>query len=131
MTINEYQQLAMRTSNGVPHDRVLNGCLGLAGESGEEWDHVKKAMFQGHELDKKHLMEEAGDICWYLAELATGLGVSLESIMKKNIEKLLLRYPQGFDPERSKHREGENHGPGDRSEEMAHSPWGELPCTNH
>lgn len=30
-----------------------------------------------------------------------------------------LRYPQGFDPERSKHREGENHGPGDRSEEMA------------
>ena len=105
MTINEYQHLAMRTSNSVPHDRLLNGCLGLAGESGEVCDHVKKALFQGHELDKKHLIEEAGDVCWYLAELATGMGVSLESIMKKNIEKLMLRYPQGFDPERSKHRE--------------------------
>lgn len=35
MTINEYQELAQRTSNGVPHDRLLNGCLDWLGRVGK------------------------------------------------------------------------------------------------
>lgn len=104
MTINEYQKLAQRTSPD-DHNKLLNACLGLAGETGEVCDILKKYLFQGHELDRAHMIEELGDCAWYLAEAASGLGVSLEDILIQNIAKLRRRYPQGFDPERSVHRE--------------------------
>ena len=106
MTINEYQQSAMRTASSTePTELILNGALGLCGESGEVADAVKKFMFQGHPLEKKHLAKELGDICWYLAITAKGLGYDLETIMKMNVEKLWKRYPEGFDPEKSLHRQ--------------------------
>ena len=106
MTINEYQQLAQRTANmKTPNAKIKNGILGLCGESGEIADIYKKYLYQGHELDREHMAEELGDVCWYVAELATGLGVTLEEVMARNIEKLRKRYPDGFDAERSVHRE--------------------------
>ncbi len=107
MTIQEYQQLAMKTLNPdlSEKDILINGVMGLCGESGEAIDIVKKWLAQGHELDKEKLAKELGDICWYLAETATALGLSLEDIMTANIEKLKKRYPEGFDAERSVHRE--------------------------
>lgn len=61
MTINEYQTEALRTAAGMNHPNndeiLLNGVMGLCGESGECVDMVKKYRFQGHELDKAHL-------CW-------------------------------------------------------------------
>lgn len=106
MTINEYQKLAMKTLNPElsEKDVLINGVMGLCGESGEAIDIVKKWLAQGHELDKEKLAKELGDICWYLAETATALGCSLEDIMSANIEKLRKRYPEGFDSERSIHR---------------------------
>jgi NTP pyrophosphatase (non-canonical NTP hydrolase) len=106
MTINEYQKLAMKTLNPElsEKDVLINGVMGLCGESGEAIDIVKKWLAQGHELDKEKLAKELGDICWYLAETATALGCSLEDIMAANIEKLRKRYPEGFDSERSIHR---------------------------
>ena len=106
MTINEYQALAMRTSNkSLSTDmNLLNGALGLAGESGEVADLVKKHMMQGHDLDATHVAKELGDICWYIAETANAIGYDLETIMQMNIDKLLERYPDGFDTERSQHR---------------------------
>ena len=103
MTINEYQKLAMTTLNPDlrQKDVLINGVMGLCGESGEAIDIVKKWLAQGHELDKEKLAAELGDICWYLAETATALGLSLETIMAANIEKLKRRYPQGFDSARS------------------------------
>ena len=71
MTINEYQEKAQRTSSTkTPTHKLTNACLGLAGETGEVCDLLKKALFQGHELDADKLIEEAGDCAWYLAELA-------------------------------------------------------------
>ena len=106
MTINEYQKLAMTTLNPALSDKdvLINGVMGLCGESGEAIDIVKKWLAQGHELDKEKLAKELGDICWYLAETATALGLSLEDIMAANIEKLRKRYPEGFDAARSLHR---------------------------
>ena len=106
MTVNEYQKLAMKTLNPelAEKDVLINGVMGLCGESGEAIDIVKKWLAQGHELDKEKLAKELGDICWYLAETATALGYSLEDIMTANIEKLRKRYPEGFDSERSIHR---------------------------
>ena len=107
MTINEYQKLAMTTLNPELSDKdvLINGVMGLCGESGEAIDIVKKWLAQGHELDREKLKKELGDICWYLAETATALGCDLEEIMTANIEKLRKRYPEGFETERSVNRE--------------------------
>ena len=106
MTVNEYQKLAMTTLNPAlsQKDVLINGVMGLCGESGEAIDIVKKWLAQGHELDKEKLAKELGDICWYLAETATALDLSLEDIMSANIEKLKKRYPDGFDADRSINR---------------------------
>ena len=90
MTINEYQKLAMTTLNKdlSEKDILINGVMGLCGESGEAIDIVKKWMAHGHELDKEHLAKELGDIAWYLAEAATALDMPLEDILQMNIDKL-------------------------------------------
>ena len=107
MTVNEYQKLAMASLNPelTQKDILINSVMGLCGESGEAIDIVKKHLFQGHELDKQKLAKELGDIAWYLAEAATALGMDLDDIFAANIEKLKKRYPEGFDAERSIHRE--------------------------
>lgn len=84
MRIDEYQQLAMRTST-EGHDRVENGCLGLIGESGEIVDVVKKWRFQSGEdapLPADKLIDECGDVLWYCAELAEGLGGDISDLYK-------------------------------------------------
>lgn len=107
MTVNEYQKLAMTTLNPAlgKKDVLINGVMGLCGESGEAIDIVKKWLAQGHELDRQKLAKELGDIAWYLAETATALDLNLEDILQANIDKLKKRYPEGFDSERSIHRE--------------------------
>ena len=109
MTINEYQTLAMTTLNPELNkkDVLINGVMGLCGESGEAIDIVKKWLAQGHELDREKLAKELGDIAWYLAETATALDLDLEDVFAANIEKLRKRYPEGFDSQRSIHRESE------------------------
>ena len=107
MTINEYQQLALRTLNPQlsEKDVLINGVMGLCGESGEVIDIVKKHLAQGHSLDKEKLAKELGDVAWYLAETAYAIGYPLEEILQMNIDKLKTRYPDGFDPEKSMNRE--------------------------
>ena len=103
MTINEYQSLAMRTLNPAlsKKDVLINGVMGLCGESGEAIDLVKKHLAQGHALDREGLIKELGDVAWYLAETAYALDVDLETVLAGNIEKLRRRYPQGFEREKS------------------------------
>ena len=106
MTINEYQKLAMTTLNPAldKKDVLINGVMGLCGESGEAIDIVKKWLAQGHELDREKLTKELGDIAWYLAETAYALDIPLEDILQANIDKLKKRYPEGFDAQRSINR---------------------------
>lgn len=106
MTINEYQRAALRTASNENENypRLLNGLMGLSGEAGEAIDILKKNLFHGHELDKEHLAKELGDVAWYLAVSADALGYNLETILQMNVDKLMKRYPEGFDVEKSKHR---------------------------
>lgn len=110
MTGNEYQKLALTTLNPAlsEKDVLINGVMGLCGEAGEAIDIVKKHLAQGHELDREKLIGELGDIAWYLAETAHALGVSLDEVLERNIDKLKKRYPEGFDENRSIHREKED-----------------------
>lgn len=107
MTLNEYQALAQRTANkdlkGI--EVIRDGCYGLCGESGEVIDILKKHEFQGHKLDRNKMLDELGDVLWYVVQLATGLNVTLEEVAVGNIYKLMKRYPQGFEADRSINRE--------------------------
>ena len=109
MNVNEYQREAMTLLNPeIPRkDVLLNALMGLCGESGEAIDLMKKHLFQGHELDRDKMVKELGDVAWYLAEAATGLGVDLSEILQRNLDKLHARYPKGFDTQRSREREAE------------------------
>jgi mazG nucleotide pyrophosphohydrolase domain len=106
MKVNDYQKAALRTASNMneQYPRILNGVLGLAGESGECVDIVKKHLFHGHELDKEHIAKELGDVAWYLAVAANAIGYDLETILQMNVDKLMKRYPDGFDSEKSIHR---------------------------
>ena len=105
MDLNEYQLKASRTINPAlsPRDRILNGAIGLSGETGEVNDLIKKFIFHDHDLPVKDFINELGDVLWYLAELTTAIGVDLEEVAQKNIDKLKERYPDGFTVSRSYH----------------------------
>lgn len=105
MRLNEYQVLAGRTMNPMltPEETELHALSGLAAEVGEIHSLYQK-VYQGHELDYIALSKEIGDTLWMIAELCTALGLRLEDVATQNIDKLRRRYPNGFDPERSKHR---------------------------
>ena len=86
---------------------LLTASVGLASESGEFSEIVKKIVFQGKEYNddiRYHMLRELGDICWYLANAANALGADLEEIVKMNVEKLEARYPNGFEVARSENR---------------------------
>lgn len=106
MKINEYQELALTTMNKQLSERdvLINSVMGLCGESGEVIDIVKKHISHGHELDREKLIDELGDVAWYLAECSYAIGVPLEDVLQRNIEKLKSRYPDGFSSERSINR---------------------------
>lgn len=107
MQLNEYQKEVMRTADTAyltRFDRLTNGALGLCGEAGEVADIIKKALFQGHEIDEEHIAEELGDCAWYIVYTADAIGMTLDEILEKNKVKLRNRYPCGFDADRSIHR---------------------------
>ena len=106
MEVNAYQKLALRTLNKdlTTKEQLADGLMGLNGEAGEAIDILKKHLFQGHDLDKKHLAKELGDVAWYLAVSADAIGYDLEVILKTNIDKLRDRYPTGFNSDLSLNR---------------------------
>ncbi len=107
--LDEYQNLATRTnpSNDLEKN-TINAALGLCGESGEVADIVKKWKNQGHSLDETKVIEEIGDVLWYVSLMAHTLGYTLSEVATINIEKLKKRYPNGFDPNKSINRKGEH-----------------------
>jgi len=107
LELNEYQALAQRTSRKdiSPDDHLMNAMLGLAGETGECCDLVKKCFFQDGRDIRADLMDELGDCMWYIVEAVSAMDWTLEEVAQHNIEKLEKRYPLGFDADRSLHRE--------------------------
>lgn len=105
MNLNEYQNECLRTLPELnERDIVINGVLGMNGESGEVADELKKYLFHGHDYNEDKFVEEIGDVLWYIATTLSGLGVTMEECAKRNIDKLKKRYPIGFDANRSKSR---------------------------
>ena len=83
---------------------LLNGVLGLTGEAGEVADLVKKGIFHEKGIDIEHLKKECGDVLWYLAMICDSVGITLNEVMQTNVDKLIARYPNGFDAYLANHR---------------------------
>lgn len=102
---DDYQKETRRTA-GKDSLEIL--ALGLAGEAGEVADAVKKIIGHGHPLDSVKLVRELGDCLWYVARLADVLGYSLTRVAEVNVEKLRIRYPDGFSTASSLNRKTED-----------------------
>lgn len=101
MKLNDYQEEAHAFQRHDMPDTTPKDALGLAGETGEVVDYLKKTLFHGHPMDEMKLADELGDVLWYLSALATRYGFSLEFVARRNIAKLAKRYPEGFSTEAS------------------------------
>ena len=100
MEFSEYQHFSRRTA-AYPRDAWLSyPALGLAGEAGEVAEHAKKAIRDhGGMVDdarRSAISKELGDVLWYLAQLASELGLELEDIARENLEKLFSRQRRGM-----------------------------------
>lgn len=100
MTLKEYQEFCARGILPATLERepIVGFALGLAGEAGEVVDDIKKKYFHGRDIDPQHTIEELGDVMWYVANIATQLGVSIEELIENNVGKLSKRYPTMYEP---------------------------------
>lgn len=72
--------------------RVAHAVIGIATEAGELLDSVRHGS-----IDKVNVIEECGDVLWYMAVLMDAVGSSFEDVMGVNIEKLRKRFPEKFE----------------------------------
>jgi len=74
---------------------ILHMAVGVSGEAGELIDAIKKAVIYRKDIDIKNIIEELGDLEFYMEGLRQGLGISREETITANIEKLGKRYSDG------------------------------------
>ena len=93
---------------GANIERLTTAGVGLAAESGEFLEIVKKMVFQGkpwNDDNREHLIIELGDVMWYVAQACMALDIPFDDVIIRNVEKLEKRYPGGsFDVEKSEKR---------------------------
>ena len=93
---------------GANIERLTTAGVGLAAESGEFLEIVKKMVFQGkpwNNDNREHLIIELGDVMWYVAQACMALDVSFDDVVRGNVRKLEKRYPGGsFSVEKSEVR---------------------------
>ena len=93
---------------GANIERLTTSGVGLAAESGEFLEIVKKMVFQGKpwsDANREHLLIELGDVMWFVAQACIALDVDFEEVIEMNVKKLEKRYPGGeFDIHKSENR---------------------------
>jgi NTP pyrophosphatase (non-canonical NTP hydrolase) len=99
MELSEYQRESRRTAEYPREAWLVYPGLGLAGEAGEVAEHVKKAVRddggQVSEERRTAMSKELGDVLWYVAQIASELGLELEEIARQNLDKLRSRQRRG------------------------------------
>ncbi|NOZ82019.1 MAG: nucleoside triphosphate pyrophosphohydrolase family protein [Candidatus Micrarchaeota archaeon] len=97
MTFSEYQKESRKTA--VYPRGIIYPALGLGGEAGEVLEKIKKIIrdregkVDAEVLEK--ISKELGDVLWYIAQLCTELGLDMEEVARKNLEKLFSRKERG------------------------------------
>ena len=94
MDFKQYQDKSFTTATETSKN-IYDMTLGMAGESGEIANKIKKVMRDGATLDKEDIKKEIGDVLWYCAGLCTVIGISLDDVAETNIAKLMSRKERG------------------------------------
>lgn len=115
---DEYTKFAIRTEADASNmallgrlgsaARLLHAAIGVGGEAGELLDAVKRHVFYGKPLDRVNVMEEAGDILWYLAIVCDVCGCTFKELQDMNIAKLMARYPEKYTDTEALNRDLDN-----------------------
>ncbi len=98
--LNSYQCASRRTWSEIKTDHpIVYPTLGLANEAGEVAGKIKK-IFRDKggvigEAERGALKDELGDVLWYLAQVCTELGLTLEEVAEANLQKLASRQSRG------------------------------------
>jgi len=97
--LSEYQRLSRRTAEYPREAWLAYPALGLAGEAGEVAEHAKKAIRDDagsvSPERREKMAKELGDVLWYVAQLASELGLDLDAVAQANLAKLLSRQRRG------------------------------------
>ena len=83
---------------------LIHCALGIAGEAGEFVDAVKKHAIYGQPLDRENLIEELGDLRFYMTAMQNKFGISDDDVLSANVEKLLKRYKKSYSDAEAKDR---------------------------
>lgn len=100
MDFNTYQKESRKTAiyPKIGHE-IVYPALGLAGESGEVVEKIKKLFRNDNGVisdeAKIELAKELGDVIWYVSQIATELGISMEEVVQMNLLKLKKRMTEG------------------------------------
>jgi NTP pyrophosphatase (non-canonical NTP hydrolase) len=96
VTIEQYMADVARTMRpGVEVDHITEGVLGLTSEAGEVADLVLKGKW-GQLIPVDKLVDELGDVLFYLTQLGISCGYTLHGLMERNVAKRQKRYPNGW-----------------------------------
>lgn len=85
--------------------RLDHAVTGICTEAGEIADAIKKHKFYGKPLDRTNLIEELGDLYWYINVAQDVLGVTTDEVQAINNAKLRARYGQKFSEEAAINRD--------------------------
>jgi NTP pyrophosphatase (non-canonical NTP hydrolase) len=105
MQLNEYQERARETAHYQNvGSNILYPALGLAGETGEVVEKVKKHIHHNisataSEMSpekREEIIKEMGDVLWNLSQLAMEFSVPFEEVAQKNLDKLASRKERGL-----------------------------------
>lgn len=95
MTLNQYQEEALKTAIYPEDKKIIYPTLGLTGEAGEVAEKVKKVIRDNNQEftdeKKRQIALEISDVLWYCATLAHDIGYTLEDIAQMNVDKLASR----------------------------------------
>lgn len=82
----------------------VHSVLGISGEAGELLDAVKKAVIYRKPLDMENVIEELGDLEFYMEQLRQSLGLTREECLQHNIIKLTRRYGEKYSDKAARER---------------------------
>ena len=95
MDFNQYQALARSTAIYPEQHRVVYPALGLAGESGEVAEKIKKSMRDKTEITPNDIVKELGDVVFYATALSNYYNANLGVTILENLNKLDSREARG------------------------------------
>lgn len=110
ITFGEHVAILAKPGHVIVNEITAEGChlthmaLGVAGEAGELVDAIKKASIYNKPLDRDNVVEELGDLWFYMNGIMNELDIDLEEVEKFNRTKLAARYPKGYSDKAAQER---------------------------